>query len=71
MKQKRTLKMKKEVNVILMVKKTAHRKARLVRAQARNRRMPVFVIAKTNRRIASNREKRDWRRQKLKSTEKE
>jgi len=32
----------------------------------RNRRIPLFVIAKTNRRVTQNRERRTWRSQKLK-----
>ena len=54
-----------------MVKKTPQRKARLVKALSKNRRIPVFVIAKTNRRITQNTERRNWRTQKLKNHEKE
>lgn len=46
--------------------KTQSTKARLGKALKQNRRIPVFVIARTNRRITQNRERRHWRSQKLK-----
>jgi large subunit ribosomal protein L39e len=46
--------------------KTPDRKAKLGKALKQNRRIPIFVIAKTNRRIVANRERRNWRSQKLK-----
>ncbi|MEM2137897.1 MAG: hypothetical protein QW568_02320 [Candidatus Anstonellaceae archaeon] len=46
--------------------KTQRKKATLGKALKQNRRMPLFVIAKTNRRVTQNRERRSWRNQKLK-----
>ncbi|MBM3228845.1 50S ribosomal protein L39e [Candidatus Parvarchaeota archaeon] len=45
--------------------KSPEKKARLGHALKQNRRIPIFVIAKTNRRISHNRNRRAWRRQKL------
>jgi large subunit ribosomal protein L39e len=38
----------------------------LVKAKKQNRRMPVWVVAKTNRKVIQNRERRHWRRNSLK-----
>ena len=46
--------------------KTARVKATLGKMIKQNRRMPLFVIAKTNRKVTQNREARNWRTQKLK-----
>jgi len=46
--------------------KSARKKATLGKMMKRNRRIPLFVIAKTNRRVVQNRERRSWRTQKLK-----
>jgi large subunit ribosomal protein L39e len=46
--------------------KTNRAKATLGKMIKRNRRIPLFVIAKTNRKVVSNRERRNWRTQKLK-----
>ncbi len=46
--------------------KSRSTKAQLGRALKQNRRVPVFVIAKTNRRVSQNSERRHWRTQKLK-----
>jgi ribosomal protein L39E len=46
--------------------KSPKEKATLGKMMKRNRRMPLFVIAKTNRRVTQNREVRSWRAQKLK-----
>ena len=46
--------------------KTNRAKATLGKMMKRNRRMPLFVIAKTNRKVTQNRERRSWRTQKLK-----
>jgi len=46
--------------------KSSRKKATLGKMIKRNRRMPLFVIAKTNRRVTQNREVRSWRTQKLK-----
>lgn len=45
--------------------KTPRTKATLGKMIKRNRRIPLFVIAKTNRRVTQNRERRQWRSQKL------
>ena len=45
--------------------KTPRTKATLGKMIKRNRRIPLFVIAKTNRRVVQNRERRQWRSQKL------
>lgn len=45
--------------------KTPKVKATLGKMIKRNRRIPLFVIAKTNRRVTQNRERRAWRSQKL------
>ncbi len=49
-----------------MSKKTTRVKATLGKMIKRNRRMPLFVISKTNRKVTQNRERRSWRSQKLK-----
>ena len=46
--------------------KTPQLKATLGKMIKRNRRIPLFVIAKTNRRVVQNKERRNWRTQKLK-----
>ena len=46
--------------------KTARTKATLGKMLKRNRRLPLFVIAKTNRKVVRNSEARNWRSQKLK-----
>jgi large subunit ribosomal protein L39e len=46
--------------------KTKRTKATLGKMIKRNRRIPLFVVAKTNRRVVQNRERRSWRTQKLK-----
>ncbi|MCX8194678.1 MAG: 50S ribosomal protein L39e [Candidatus Micrarchaeota archaeon] len=46
--------------------KTPKVKATLGKMMKRNRRIPLFVIAKTNRRVVQNKERRNWRSQKLK-----
>ncbi len=38
----------------------------LVKAKKQNRRMPVWVVAKTNRKVVQNKERRHWRRNSLK-----
>ena len=49
-----------------MSKKTPRVKATLGKMIKRNRRLPLFVIAKTNRKVVRNSEARNWRTQKLK-----
>ena len=55
-----------ENRVIFMSKKTSKKKSMLGRKMKQNRRIPLFVIAKTNRKVVQNRERRAWRSQKLK-----
>jgi ribosomal protein L39E len=45
--------------------KTARTKATLGKMIKRNRRMPLFVVAKTKRRVTQNRMRRDWRHEKM------
>ncbi|MFH1094968.1 MAG: 50S ribosomal protein L39e [Candidatus Micrarchaeota archaeon] len=49
-----------------MSKKSPVKKARLGKALKQNRRIPLFVIAKTNRRVTQNNSRRAWRSSKLK-----
>ena len=49
--------------------KSQVKKKLLVKAASQNRRMPLFVVAKTNRKVRFNRLQRDWRSQKLKLKE--
>ena len=46
--------------------KSSERKKRLGSELKKNRRLPVFVIAKTNRKISTNTKRRHWRSRKLK-----
>ena len=46
--------------------KTLERKEKLAMAIKQNRRIPLFVIAKTARKITSNSKKRSWRQRKMK-----
>ncbi|MFH1471007.1 MAG: 50S ribosomal protein L39e [Candidatus Micrarchaeota archaeon] len=46
--------------------KSQARKKRLGKEVKKNKRLPVFVVAKTNRRISSNPRRRHWRHRKLK-----
>jgi len=45
--------------------KTLERKKRLVKAANRNRRIPLFVVAKTKRKVTVNPLQRNWRHSKL------
>lgn len=49
--------------------KTAKLKAMLGKKIKQNRRVPLFAIAKTNRRITQNIARRNWRRNRLKLRE--
>ena len=49
--------------------KTPKTKAKLGKALKQNRRIPLFAIAKTNRRVTVNRMRRSWRNQKMKLKE--
>lgn len=46
--------------------KSEGRKKKLVKAAKKNRRIPVFAIAKTNRKLTFNRSSRNWKTRKLK-----
>jgi len=48
-----------------MGKKSAHKKSRLAHALKQNRRLPIFVVAKTNRRVSQNNKRRNWRKEKM------
>lgn len=48
-----------------MSKKTKGRKIRLVKATKQNRRVPVWVIMKTNRDVVTHPKRRHWRRSDL------
>jgi len=52
-----------------MGKKSRAKKMRLAKAQRQNRRLPVFVIPRTDRRVQSNIKRRAWRTQKLRTPE--
>ncbi len=52
-------------------KRSLTRKKRLAKARRKSRRIPVFVTAKTNRRVMFNPNRRDWRTEKLKKSEKD
>jgi len=45
--------------------KSALKKSMLGKRLKQNRRVPLFAVAKTNRRVTVNRKRREWRRQKL------
>ncbi|MFH1258161.1 MAG: 50S ribosomal protein L39e [Candidatus Micrarchaeota archaeon] len=45
--------------------KSESKKRKLVHAAKLNRRIPIFAIAKTNRKLAFNRFSRNWRTKKL------
>ncbi len=45
--------------------KPAAKKIRLIKARKQNRRVPVWVIAKTNRKVRSHPKQHSWRRSKL------
>ncbi len=50
---------------MFMGKKKPTKKARLAKAERRNRRIPAFVIIRTKRRILYNIHRRQWRTDKL------
>lgn len=52
-------------------RKNLHRKKRLAKANKKSRRIPAFVMIRTNREITINRYRRDWRTEKLSAKEKE
>jgi len=52
-----------------MSKKTSEKKSRLGKKNKQNKRIPIFVIAKTKRKVTANNRRRDWRSRKLKLKE--
>ncbi|MEM2949410.1 MAG: 50S ribosomal protein L39e [Candidatus Bilamarchaeaceae archaeon] len=52
-----------------MSKKTLTKKKRLAKANKRNRRLPLFVVLKTARRVTFNPYRRNWRTDKLRIKE--
>ena len=46
--------------------KSTEKKTALGAAMRKNKRVPLFVVAKTNRRIRENPHRRNWRKKKLK-----
>ena len=52
--------------ILMSSNKTRTFKKRLGKAARRNRRIPLFVIAKTKRKIRFNRNTRNWLQRKLK-----
>ncbi|MHC1579747.1 MAG: 50S ribosomal protein L39e [Candidatus Alkanophagales archaeon] len=49
-----------------MGKKVLGRKLKLAKALKQNRRVPAWVIIRTNRRVVTHPKRRHWRRTKLK-----
>ncbi len=47
------------------ITKSSQKKASLGKALKQNRRLPLFVVAKTNRRLTQNQKRRSWKTQKL------
>jgi len=47
-------------------KKTKGKKIRLAKANKQNRRVPAWIMVKTNRRVSTHPKRRHWRRTKLK-----
>ncbi|NYZ77714.1 50S ribosomal protein L39e [Candidatus Micrarchaeota archaeon] len=54
-----------------MGKKGLNKKKRLAKAIRKNKRMPPFIFLKTNRRVTTNRYRREWRTDKLHITDEE
>ena len=52
-----------------MSKKSGDKKKRLIKAKKKNRRLPPFVILRTNREITYNPDRRNWRTDKLRIKE--
>ena len=46
--------------------KDENEKKHLVKAKKQYRRVPVFIVAKTNRKVMRNTKQRSWRKRKLK-----
>jgi large subunit ribosomal protein L39e len=52
-----------------MSKKTQKKKAMLGKKNKQNKRIPLFVVAKTKRKVTANNKTRQWRTKKLKIKE--
>ncbi len=48
-----------------MGRKSLSKKKRLGKAIRKNRRIPMFVVIRTKRKVSQNRNRRDWRTDKL------
>ncbi len=53
------------MKLVFMSKKTPRKKARLGRKIKQSRRIPLLATLRTHRKIEYNRNKRDWRKDKL------
>jgi large subunit ribosomal protein L39e len=51
--------------MITMGSKGLEKKKRLAKAKKKIKRIPAFVMIRTNRRVTQNRNRRDWRTDKL------
>jgi len=52
-----------------MSKKSQKKKSMLGKKKRQNKRIPVFVVAKTKRKVTTSNKRRDWRSKKLKIKE--
>lgn len=52
-----------------MGKKELGKKMKLAKAERKIKRIPAFVMARTDREVTHNRNKRDWRTDKLRISE--
>jgi len=52
-----------------MSKKTEKKKAMLGKKARQNKRIPIFVVAKTKRKVTASNRRRDWRTNKMKLKE--
>lgn len=52
-----------------MGKKTLTKKLKLSKAERQNRRLPLFVTARTKRKVQQNNKRRTWRTDKLRIKE--
>ena len=55
------------MKVMFVGKKTELKKMRLKKAGRQNKRLPVFVVIRTKRKVTQNSKRRTWRTQKLKA----
>ncbi len=52
-----------------MGSKELGKKMRLSKAKRKTKRIPAFVMVRTNRKVTANRNRRDWRTDKLRISE--